>query len=307
MKERIAIGICTYQRPVMLKAALDSLAQLQIPEGLDAHLILVDNDPHAPAEKILSTCAFPFETHFLVENQRGVASTRNRILTHAATLGARWLAFIDDDEEAKTDWLAHLVKAIKAEKAHAVSGNVMYKLPESAPNWMKKEIFFESTKKRHLGFTGGASTNNVLIDLEFVKAQNLSFDPRLDLIGSADTLFFQQLQAAGGKIIWCKDACTLEKVPVSRANYGWLMKRAYKVAFARYHRLLILKGKAQAKKRTVSYLLDQLISFLGEMIIYGIRNKTLWVRTMKKWYKVKGACSALTGGKYSEYDRIHGE
>lgn len=70
-----------------------------------------------------------------------------------------------------------------------------------------------------------AATNNLLLDLSFVRAHGLRFDPALGLSGGEDSLLTGQLTAAGGRIVWCAEAGVEETVPPERNTRAFHLAR----------------------------------------------------------------------------------
>ena len=144
--------------------------------------------------------------------------------------------------------MIELLKTADQFNAEAVWGRTIYSLPVDVPQWLKNRNFYggdqpiTGTKRR------GASTNNVLIDLEFLSKHNLRFDARFNDIGGSDSFLFRQFWDHGGKVISCAEAITYEEVPKSRANEEWILRRAYKNAHTEYRRALLRKGKPAACK-----------------------------------------------------------
>jgi succinoglycan biosynthesis protein ExoM len=122
----VLIGVCTAQRPKMLKACLDSLAAQIVPEHVSLRAVVVDNEaePNNRAAVEAQAARFPFPLAYEHEPRRGIPFARNRVLDHALAMNAEWIAFIDDDEIAKLDWLAQLVSATEKYCCDVVQGQV---------------------------------------------------------------------------------------------------------------------------------------------------------------------------------------
>src|ERR1700753_2057727 len=94
VREQIAVAVCTYKRPVMLRACLASL------QDAGAAVLVINNDPHTP-----DLGELPGNPTVVHEKARGIANARNRALREAQARGYRYLAFIDDDETDGADCL----------------------------------------------------------------------------------------------------------------------------------------------------------------------------------------------------------
>ena len=98
----IAISCNTFLRPKILEKTLESIAQLNIPAGIKITVLVVDNDANASARTVIDKFQvdFPFDITYKVEEKRGLANARNRLLKEALELGVSHIAILDDDDIA---------------------------------------------------------------------------------------------------------------------------------------------------------------------------------------------------------------
>ena len=68
----IAICVCTYQRPKMLAACLESLAMQLVDDSLRISIIVVDNevDPNNRRATLAFTASSPFPVHYEIRTER---------------------------------------------------------------------------------------------------------------------------------------------------------------------------------------------------------------------------------------------
>lgn len=242
MQETIVITVCTRGRPQMLDDCLLSLMRQRVPEGVRAALIVVDNEPRpnnrAGVER--RAAAFPFPVHYVHEPQAGLANARNAAVASALTLGADWLAFIDDDETAEADWLMSLYGAAfkhgrrcnlcgKTEPVDVVAGRVEYDYPPDAAKWRRRGQWGNPTKVDGTEL-GSAATNNTLVRAALVRETGARFDAALNFAGGEDTAFFHSLRARGARIVWSAKAIVRETVPWARLTWKGQMRLAYHVS-----------------------------------------------------------------------------
>ena len=71
------------------------------PENIKIDLLVVDNDKNASAYDVASA----FNAIYFVEEQRGIAKARNKVLKEAIKLGASHIAMFDDDGLLDENWL----------------------------------------------------------------------------------------------------------------------------------------------------------------------------------------------------------
>lgn len=306
--KHIVIGIATYQRPLMFSKALDSLCGLILPEKAFVSCIISDNDPHNCSKDIFRKKRekLPCETHYFSELNRGIVPNRNRILEEATTINANYVAFFDDDEIVDPHWLIALMQASYEFKSEAVWGKTVYKLPENSPNWLFLRNFYGGDQPKTGTKRRGASTNNVLIDLDFLNKHRLRFDQRFNDIGGSDSFLFRQVIDNGGKVISCREAITYEEVPETRTTEQWILRRAYKNAHTEYRRTLIRKGKAVAVLLCLFYGTWLISTFCLSLLAYPFKTYDFIVFNRRRVSKVKGLMHSLQGKSHDEYEIVHG-
>lgn len=127
---------------------LDDLAcQLASPD-LDLHIIVVDNEPEPNNVAVVVgvACSSPIEMRYVHTPKRGIAAARNAALDAAIGICADWIAFIDDDEVVKPDWITDL-RAGEYREAPILLGAIVHKCPGPAPFW--------ATEKQRAGSVKG--------------------------------------------------------------------------------------------------------------------------------------------------------
>jgi succinoglycan biosynthesis protein ExoM len=225
----VSVVTPTFNRPAPLARALESLMAQRGMEDLTPELIVVDNSPDANARALVEGLAgrSPFPLRYLSEPRPGVASARN---AGAAAARGRWIAFLDDDEEAAPDWLAALTRVARAKKADAVFGAVEARADEGdigpfAP-------FFERRIDRPAGaeitdLSALLGTNNSLFDRASCQLGGETFDTSLNDCGGEDSLLLQRLVLAGKRFHFAPDARVVEWAPTRRLTWAYVKKRKF--------------------------------------------------------------------------------
>ena len=107
----ISIILPTFRRPEGLRTALKSLSVQSLDER-PIELIIANNDPQATARlqvaQFAKTASFP--VHYIHVPEPGVANARNEALKAAK---GRYLAFLDDDQYARGNWLVELLDVME--------------------------------------------------------------------------------------------------------------------------------------------------------------------------------------------------
>lgn len=223
----VRIAVCSYRRPRELARLLPQLLaqaeQAQETGDFAVDIAVVDNDPERSAEPVVRELDDP-RVGYLHEPERGISAARNRALDSAA--GHRLLAFIDDDEEPREGWLTHLLALWDEQRPAAVAGHVVPEYETEPEPFLTEGGFFvrgtwPTGTRRH-----AAACNNLLLDLDRVRATGVRFDPGFGLTGGEDTMFTSRLNAAGETLLWSADAVVTDHVPQGRLSRSWVLARA---------------------------------------------------------------------------------
>jgi succinoglycan biosynthesis protein ExoM len=237
---QIVVCVCTRERPQMLDACLLSLMRQRTPEGASVAAVAVDNEP-APnnqAEVERFAGVFPFPLHYVHQPDQGIPQARNAALEKALELGADWICFLDDDEEATAEWLVRLHGALArhghrcgacgaVEGPDVVLGPVRYVFPEGAQQWRQRGQYGDWGRADGDELPS-AATNNVIFRAALVREAGLRFDVGLRFAGGEDVLFFRRMKAAGARIVWAADAIVTETVPWERITLRGHIRKSYR-------------------------------------------------------------------------------
>lgn len=224
-----SIVIPSYRRPGDLARAIDSvLAQ----EGVETafEIVVVDNDPEGSARPVVERKAANGRApiRYVHEPRPGISHARN---TGVAEAAGRYLAFLDDDEEADPPWLARFLDTLRRFGADAAVGPVLPRFPDGAAiDAYRRHVYTRDarapTGTRLLRWNIG----NSIFDKArcFVDAE--PFLPRLGRTGGEDTVFLRQLTRRGCTMVWCGEAVAWESVPADRLDPDYLLRRAFRGA-----------------------------------------------------------------------------
>jgi len=299
----IVISACTYKRPDGLKALLRSLAAIKIPNDIEMSIRIIDNEPTPAAKNLVEQCAknMPRPVYYAHEKEAGIAPARNRALSEANN--EDFLIFVDDDETAHPDWLNELWEVQKRNKAQFVQGPVTLTVEDQEDKWwidtlLFKQKTFPDNAPRH-----EAWSNNVMIDMNFVREYNLSFDQALRFDGGEDTLFFQQMTAKNAKGVFAANAIVYEEQPKERLTWKWTITRQFRNGNTR----------AMIARRTDSLPKAILRSVIraGGCAVFGllhlptaiIKGKAGLANSATYCARSAGILWGLLGKRYLEYER----
>lgn len=219
---QVSVLIPTFRRPESFRRAAQSVfAQTGV---TDIELIAIDNSPEASARAVFAelAAAAAISFRFAHEPRSGVANARNAALALAQ---GRYVAWLDDDEEATPEWLAALLAVRNATGAQSVFGPVHARAEENS-RWRG---FIEGLYTRK-GATDHAETpaygiGNSLQPRALFDSHE--FDPRANESGGEDDRLFASWSAAGARYAWAANAIVTEHVEGDRARFSFALKRAF--------------------------------------------------------------------------------
>ncbi|KGJ71971.1 hypothetical protein GY21_18555 [Cryobacterium roopkundense] len=308
---RLTVAVVTYRRPTELARALpvilDHVRALNaLPEGaLDADVIVVDNDAAATAQPVARALDSPL-VRYVVEPLPGIAAARNRALDE--TLGSDLLVFIDDDEQPRDGWLAHLVATWRTTRAAAVSGRVISEFADALDPWVAAGDFFRRRSLETGTEIRVAAAGNLLLDLHQIRELGVRFDSSLGLSGGEDTLFSRELHRRAGRIVWCEESAATDFVPPARTTRRWVLRRAWSHGNTESVIDLYLAGSASRRLAArFSGTAQGLVRMIGGggRYVLGVLTRSLrhQARGLRAACRGTGMVSGAFGVVYEEYGR----
>ena len=235
----IAICICTCDRADSLQQLLSVLAGMEL-GSLDPgklFFVVVDNQPNGRAQAVCDQARsrLPCPLHFAEEPERGISFARNHAVGTALVHGADFIAFIDDDDLPRADWLVHLVDRQLATGADLVMG--IWQLPDNAsiPGSLRGIEFLTPPafdQMNRWGCLSGAATCNVLIGRRIVEQLGQVgpvFRPEFALTGGGDTDFFIRVRAAGFSVAVAPDSVVFRDWKAARLTWRGVLRRAFRI------------------------------------------------------------------------------
>jgi succinoglycan biosynthesis protein ExoM len=307
---RVVISVATFRRPTMLRGLLQSLAALEFRKSApEVLLVVVDNDAEASArltvESLRPSLGFPLQ--YAVEPERNISLARNHGVRLALEAGADFVAFVDDDETVTPTWLDELVAGQARYGADVIGGPVEPAFDPRAPDWIIRTRFFHHPRYPTGTRLRVAGTGNALVAAALLRGDGLPFDPAFGVSGGGDSEFFMRRHRLGAEIAWVDEALVTERVPMSRARAGWMLRRAF-----RYGNGAMLCERAMTPPlRRRAARLGAAAARLGFGAVVLVPSLVLGRRgAMAALSQVAygvGCFAALVGYRYVEYDTVHGE
>jgi succinoglycan biosynthesis protein ExoM len=221
----ICVCICTFKRPLPLRRLLDELAD-QATDGLFTYSIVVaDNDKEESGRSAVEEfrASAPVPILYCVELERGIAHTRNRVLSNAV---GDYFALIDDDEVPIREWLLQLFTACNKFGTDGILGPVVRRFDGQPPKWLEKSNFFERPVMP-TGLTvawAESRTGNVLLKKVVLQGDAQPFCT--EIRAGSDVDFFMRKCQAGFRFTWCAEAMAYEVIPPERWTRGYQIRKA---------------------------------------------------------------------------------
>lgn len=213
MNPRIAILICTHDRPRFLRLLLEGL-QREWQAGVC--LAVVDNGTRS-SEDVIDPFRRQMEIHYRRIDEPGVVVARNACIELALAQAPEFLVFIDDDETPNPGWLAAMIRTMRDTGADFATGPVEARFLATPPGWAVRGDFF-----RHDGRS--YRTSNLAIRTAALPPDSAEwFQGQFNRLGGEDSELLDRLVAGGAVHALATDAVVTEFVPAERLRrrYIW--------------------------------------------------------------------------------------
>jgi len=301
--DTITVCICTYKRPRELRLLLHSLRLLNFTPSMDVCFCVVDNDTEPSARTIVEGAAldFPRPLRYVHETNPGIPSARNRALSEAVVPG--YLAFLDDDETADPQWLIELHRVAKTTGATFVQGPVQMRVEDPIDRWWLDTVMFKQKQFADQSERHESWTNNVMIDMDFVRRTGSRFDEALRFDGGSDTLFFQDLIRQGGHGVWAAHAWVFEMQPKSRLQWSWTVQRQFRYGTTRANTMKLRKAYPVALAYCLLRSGAMVLVGLGCLVTAVVRGRTALADGAAYLSRASGVLLGGLGVRKLEYAR----
>lgn len=221
----IAVCICTYKRPQLLKRLLAGLANQQTGGLFTYSIVVADNDCLESAKSVVSDFSATSSVGivYCVEPRQNIALARNKAIANAK---GDFVAFMDDDEFPTDSWLLTLFKACQKYGADGVLGPVKPYFDSEVPSWVvQSKLYDRPTYPTGLVIDGSKGrTGNVLLRTGIFADEAEPFRP--EFLTGEDQDFFRRMIEKGHRFVWCDEAVGYEVVPPIRWKRTFMLRRA---------------------------------------------------------------------------------
>lgn len=222
----VVVALLTYRRNRHLTDLLAELCQQAADVSIPAQVLVVDNNPDGSAQPLVNGLNLG-GLNYVHEPEPGIVAGRNTAIAWSHDQDA--IAFLDDDETPSDQWLANLLRTANTYRAVGVTGPVVRDYPWEPSQYVHGMRRWDRVRHPTGSDVSAASTANLLLDLRFLRAVGLTFDPAFGLSGGSDTLLTRQLIRSGGRLVWCDEAVAYDHVIEERLTPGWIARRGRRV------------------------------------------------------------------------------
>src|ERR1041385_6665223 len=232
---KISAIICTYRRSDYLRRALESLREQTLPAE-DFEVVVVDNAVEPEVQKLVNDFQSQIGNLCYVEEHAvGLSRARNTGFRKARS---PFVAFLDDDARADSNWLAATLEAFEQSPAPAaVGGRVWLDWHGDRPAWIPDNMLSLYTHL-DLGESGHELRPNEYLvgaNLAFEKAEleNIGgFDRNLGrqgavLLSGEEARALEKLKSLGRAVYYEPSAIVWHSVDSSRRKPSWLLRRLF--------------------------------------------------------------------------------
>ena len=222
----VTVIIPTYKRPEGLARALSSILS-QSSCGRVVEVLIADNDPAGSAEayikEINQTASVPII--YIHAPKPGVSNARNAAMAEAR---GRYIAWLDDDQEAGPNWITSYLSTAEKYGAALTFCPSPAVIEGSAAGHPFFETFFSRSGSAESGVISEFhGCGNSFMDRNKCTLPDPVFDPKANESGGEDDILFTHIQSQDVVTAWTTDSHVMEYVPAWRATPDYVRKRSF--------------------------------------------------------------------------------
>jgi len=222
----VTVIIPTYKRPEGLARALSSILS-QGSCGRLLEVLIADNDPEGSAQVYVKQIADEASVPIIYIHapQPGVSNARNAAMAKAR---GRYIAWLDDDQEAGPNWITSYLSTAErygAALTFCPSPAVIEGAAKGHPFFVK---FFSRSGSADSGVISEFhGCGNSFMDRNKFNLPNPVFEPKANESGGEDDILFTYIQSQNVITAWTPESYVMEYVPAWRATANYVRKRSF--------------------------------------------------------------------------------
>jgi GT2 family glycosyltransferase len=213
---KFSVIIPTFNRPADLARCLAALACLDYPKH-EFEVIVVDDGGSEDLDPVIGAHGSELQVRLYRQPNQGPAATRNFGASHAA---GRFLAFIDDDCEPRSDWLKALDAVVQQAPDALIGGRVVNGLPEIPYSAASQEIadFLDQHFNRDKEHGRFFPSNNIAVPAELYREIG-GFDVAFVRSASEDRDLCDRWLRRGWRLVSAPEAVAVHNRPMSLRTF----------------------------------------------------------------------------------------
>ena len=234
---KLSVVVPTYNRSVLLRAALASLLRAPLPPNMDLQIIVVDNnskdDTAAVVAEIQREASRPVQ--YILEKRQGSSHARN---AGVAAASGDVVGFIDDDEEIDESWYEVVGREFTDPATEFIGGPYLPKWVSAIPDWLppgyhavigaippKPRAFYDHS------FVGVLTGGNAVLRRSVFDRVG-TYSPHLGrsdkgLLSEEDAEFYRRLQRAGIQGVYVPELLIHHYIAPERLTRSYHRRWAY--------------------------------------------------------------------------------
>lgn len=239
MATSLTVAIPTHNRAGALAETLESVFALDLPAGVEAECLLIDNASTDGTAAVFEAKArrAPFPARRVFEPRLGESAARNRAMTECQS---DFLLFIDDDAIADRVWASAMLSALARRRLDAACGMALPRWSVEPPRWLGPRLYPKLAVHDRAAVEAAAAEIETLsgyfgANMAFRGAALARFGRfREDLgvtgasaISGADTDFFERARACGARIGFVPEAIVHHLVGPERMTRSYLRRKGF--------------------------------------------------------------------------------
>jgi glycosyltransferase involved in cell wall biosynthesis len=301
---RIAVVICTFQRPRSLRRALESLAQCEPPQGDDWTVVVVDNFGCAETQEVAASFRGRLPVTILVEPTAGLAQARNAAVTATR---CDYFIWTDDDVTVGPHWIRAYETAFERNPDTAFFGGpIVPRFEGDPPAWITaclseiytafagRDGFADRTK---FDRTSGQLPFGANLAVRAAEQGQFRYDvalgrqPGRRLLGGEESDCMRRICRAGGAGLWVADARVDHWIDAKRQSVAYLWRYYTGVGFV-LSRARLIKRPTQPRESRLE-IRRQLVRS-NVVYLWGriTRKPNIWIKALKRSAELRGELAA---------------